>query len=85
VLEEGDQDNPVVDPVDEKMGQRWENREIRENKPEVRSQVSLEHVEEPKLSNRVAQSSGPNEDTNVRDNDLHSLLWREDHRVGVKV
>ena len=56
-----------------------------EDLPEVRSKVSLEHLEEPKLSNRVEQRSGPNEDTNVRDDDLHSLLRREDDRVRVKI
>ena len=56
-----------------------------EGSPEVRSEVSLEHLKEPKLSNRVEQSSGPNENPNVRDDNLHSLLRGEDYRVGVKI
>ena len=53
--------------------------------PEVRNEVSLEHLKEPKLSNRVVQNGGPNKDPNVRDDDLHPLLRREDRCVGVKV
>ena len=56
-----------------------------EDSPEVRNKISPEHLKEPKFSDRVEQSSGPNENSNVRNDDLHSLFRREDHRVGVKI
>lgn len=84
MLKEGDQDDPVVDPI---VGEMHQRREIRkgENSPEVRSQVNFEHLEESELNDRVAQGGGPNENTNIRDDDLHPMLRQEDHRIWVKI
>ena len=51
MLEEGDQDDPVVDPGD---ASEVRSRERGRNPPDVRSQVNFEHLEESEISDRVA-------------------------------
>lgn len=42
--------------------------------PEIGSQVNFEHVKESEFADRVAQSDSPKKNTDIRDDDLHSLL-----------
>lgn len=59
MLEEGDQDDPVIDPIGH-VTVRGEEQSMRGCSPEVGSQVDFENVEEPEFSDRVAQGGGPN-------------------------
>jgi len=45
--------------------------------PEIRNEVGAEDLEESKPVDRVAQSSSPEEDANVRNDDLAPLVGRE--------
>jgi hypothetical protein len=85
VLKEGDQDDPVIDPID---GKTCEGRGTKCGKaclPEVGGQVNLKNVKEPEFSDRVAQSGGPKEDPDIRYNYLRPLFGGEDCRIGIKI
>lgn len=85
MLEEGDQDDPMVNPIDEKSCEGCEEQGTSMFLPEVGNQVGLEYIKEPKFSDRVAQSSSPNENSDIRDHYLHPLLGRKDCRIGIKI
>jgi len=53
--------------------------------PEIRDEVGTEDLEEPKLVNRVVQSSGPEEGANVRNDDLSPLVRRKHCGAGVEM
>ena len=73
MLEECNQDNPVVYPIDAKICQR-PGMESEQGSPKIRGQVNLEYLKESELPNRAVQSGRPKEDPDIRNDDLHPLL-----------
>jgi len=53
--------------------------------PEVRNEVGTEDLEESKLVDRVAQTNGPEQGTDVRDDDLPPLVRREHYCTGFEM
>lgn len=66
VLEEGDEDEPVVDP-------------------EVRKEIDTEDVQEAPSLDRVSDSSQPDEDANIGDDDVGELMRGEQRGLGREV
>lgn len=82
VLQECNQDEPVVHPVNA-LDLLQQNR--RRLVPEVRNDVDAEHGGEAPSGYRDRQSSQPQEDSDVRDDDLAPLVRREHDGLGRKV
>lgn len=53
--------------------------------PEIRNEVGAEDLEETKLADRVVQSSSPEHDADIRNDDLTPLIGREHGGTGVEV
>lgn len=53
--------------------------------PEIRNEIGAEDLEESKPVDRVVQSSSPEEDANIRNDDLAPLVGGEHHSAGLEV